>query len=87
VARAVELSSVEQMRRLEDQQAQSWILTKGSRQDKPFIRSARSGAWRSELPLRSVQQIENEWGDIMRSLGYELSCSMVPAEKPALVRL
>jgi Sulfotransferase domain len=85
VARAVELSSAGQMRRLEDQQAQSWKLTRESRQDKPFVRSARSGAWRSELPPRSVQQIENEWGDVMRSLGHELSCSKdAPAEKPAL---
>ncbi len=87
VARAVELSSAVQMRRLEDQQAQSWRLTKESRQDKPFVRTASSGAWRSELPPRSVQQIESEWGDIMRSLGYELSCSKdAPAEKPALAR-
>jgi len=86
VARAVELSSAAQMRRLEDQQAQSWKLTKESRQDKPFVRAARSGTWRSELPSRSVQQIESEWGDLMRSLGYELSCSKAPAEKPALAR-
>ena len=46
-----------------------------------------TGAWRSELPPRSVQQIESEWGDIMRSLGYELSCSKEAlAEKPALAR-
>ena len=87
VARAVELSSVAQMRRLEDQQGQSWKLTRESRQDKPFVRSARSGAWRSELPPRSVQQIESEWGDLMRGLGYELSCSKAPAGKPALARL
>ena len=60
VARAVELSSAAQMRRLEDQQAQSSKLTRESRQDKPFVRSARSGTWRSELPPRSVQQIESE---------------------------
>ena len=73
VARAVELSSAARMRRLEDQQAQFWKLTKDTRQDKPFIRVARSGTWRSELPSKSVQQIESEWGDIMRDLGYELS--------------
>ena len=87
VARAVELSSVAQMRRLEDQQAQSWKLTRESRQDKPFGRSAHSGARRSELPPTSTQQIESEWGDLRRSLGYELSCSNdAPAEKPALAR-
>ena len=85
VARAVELSSAVRMRRLEDQQAQSWKLTKESRQDKPFVRAARSGTWRSELPPRSVQQIESKWGDLMQSLGYELTGSKgTPAEKPAL---
>src|SRR5947208_14487259 len=40
VARAVELSLAVQMRRLEDQQAQSWRVLLESRQDKPFVRTA-----------------------------------------------
>ncbi|PYX09481.1 MAG: hypothetical protein DMG88_05830 [Acidobacteria bacterium] len=83
--RAIDLSSADRMRRLEKAEAKEWKLTKNTRQDKRFVREARSGTWKSELPPKSVQQIESEWGDLMQSLGYELSGSKgTPAEKPAL---
>src|SRR5713226_3734288 len=40
VARAVELSSADRMRRLEKQQSHQWKETKKTRQDKPFVRKA-----------------------------------------------
>jgi hypothetical protein len=46
VAWAVELSSAEQMRRLED--AGAVLLTKESRQDKPFVRTASSSCHRGQ---------------------------------------
>jgi hypothetical protein len=70
--RAIELSSAERMRDLEEQEAGSWVLTKGTRSDKPFVRSAISGGWKSQLGEESVTAIESSWGDLMQSLGYEL---------------
>jgi hypothetical protein len=70
--RAIDLSSPEKMRLLEKQEAGSWVLTKGTRKDKPFVRSATSGGWTSQLSPESVEAIESAWGDLMVKLGYEL---------------
>ena len=71
--RAVELSSPERMRTLEQLQARDWVLTRATRSDKPFVRSATAGGWKSSLPEKSVAAIESAWGEIMQSLGYELA--------------
>ena len=73
LSRAVELSSAERMRKLEKAQSKDWKLTSSTRADKPFVRKARWGSWKSELPTRSVAEIEKAWGDLMIELGYELS--------------
>jgi len=73
LARAVELSSADRMRRLEKDQGDRWVQTKNTRQDKKFVRSAAAGDWRTILPSESVQKIESAWGDVMKTLGYELS--------------
>lgn len=73
LARAVELSSADHMRRLEKSQGARWAMTKYTRPDKPFVRSAVSGSWQSVLPEESVALIESTWGPIMKMLGYELS--------------
>jgi len=74
--RATELSSPERMRALEKKEAASWVLTKSTRSDKPFVRTANAGGWKSQLARESVQAIESAWGDLMQNLGYELSsCS------------
>ena len=73
LARAVELSSADRMRRLEKDQGDKWVQTKDTRQDKQFVRNAASGDWRTILPEDSVQRIEGAWGDTMKTLGYELS--------------
>jgi len=73
LSRAVELSSPERMRELEKSEAHRWVLTKQTRQDKPFVRSAITGGWKSALSPRSVARIEAEWGDLMTQLGYELA--------------
>jgi hypothetical protein len=70
--RAIELSSPERMRALEKQESGRWVLTKGTRGDKPFVRSAISGGWTSHLAPESVAEIEMAWGGLMQSLGYEL---------------
>jgi hypothetical protein len=43
---------------------------KSSRPDIPFVRAAKSGQWRSELPPDAVHQIETAWGGLMVELGY-----------------
>jgi hypothetical protein len=77
--RAIERSSPERMRALEKQEAGRWILTKGTRSDKPFVRSAIAGGWKTQLAPESVAAIESAWGDLMRSLGYELSLAQTEA--------
>jgi hypothetical protein len=65
--RAIELSSPERMRALEKQEAGNWVLTKGTRSDKPFVRSATSGGWKSQLSPESVAAIESAWGPMMQT--------------------
>jgi hypothetical protein len=73
LARAAELSSAERMRQLEGKQGKKWVQTRYTRQDKPFVRQASSGGWKSVLPPQSVAQIEAAWGHVMVGLGYPLS--------------
>lgn len=78
--RAVDLSSPERMRELEKKQASQWVLTKSTRSDKPFVRSAIAGEWKSQLPEESVVALESAWGNLMRSLGYELQTRITPSD-------
>ena len=71
--RAIDLSSPEQMRELEKKQAAGWVLTKNTRPDKPFVRTATSGGWKSTLSPASVALIESAWGLLMQDMGYELA--------------
>jgi len=81
---AIELSSPERMRKLEKAQAKKWVLTRATRADKPFVRTAQSGGWRSALSPASVAAIELAWGPIMQNLGYELSSMSYPPQPSAL---
>src|ERR1022692_777795 len=73
LARAVELSTPERMRVLEKEQSRQHHQLRRTRQDKPFIRSAKSGGWQTDLSQRSMELIESEWGSIMQTLGYPLA--------------
>ena len=73
IARAVALSSADRMRRLEKEQSGQWKATRKTRQDKPFVRTAAAGGWKSRLPEQCVVQIESAWGNVMRAVGYELA--------------
>jgi hypothetical protein len=72
LAKAVERSSADQMRKLEKAQGHLWSSTKDTRQDRPFVRAAQAGGWRTELPTSCIREIESAWGRLMRELGYEL---------------
>jgi hypothetical protein len=79
--RTIELSSPENMRALEKQEASNWVLTKGTRSDKPFIRSATSGGWKTQLDPESVEAIESAWSRLMQELGYELVSTRAPVSE------
>jgi hypothetical protein len=76
IARAIELSTADNMRKLEDQQSNTWVTTRTSRKDIPFVRSATSGQWKEGLPPASVLEIEEAWGPVMQLLGYPLSSEL-----------
>ena len=67
---AVENSQADRMRALEQTQRSEHKFLKSSRPDIPFVRAAKSGQWRSELPPDAVQQIETAWGSLMVELNY-----------------
>lgn len=69
----IALSSADRLRQLEKQDAQVWIGTKNRRQDIPMIRVATSGGWRTDLPQECAAKIEAAWGDLMSTVGYELT--------------
>jgi len=70
---AVARSAADQMRKLEKDQAMLWSSTKGTRQDVAFVREARAGGWKNDLPADSVVEIESAWGPLLKWLRYELS--------------
>ena len=78
LSRTARLSSAERLRELEKQQSTQWKLTKNTRQDKPFVRAAKSGSWKETLPAESVKQIECAWGSTMQVFGYELVSQHAP---------
>jgi hypothetical protein len=71
--RAIELSSARRMRESELREGEQWATIRGTRKDIPFIRTARAGGWRKELPESCVFRIESAWGKWMTYLGYELA--------------
>jgi uncharacterized membrane protein YkvA (DUF1232 family) len=87
ISRAVQLSSADHMRELEKNEARQWQLTKNTRQDKPFVRAAKSGNWENVLPTASVAAIESAWAAAMRSVGYVVSKDIVPDSQPSTVSL
>jgi hypothetical protein len=80
LGRAVELSSAERMRQLENREGGKWLQTKYTRQDEPFVRKASSGGWKAVLPSESVVLIESTWEPLMRELGY--ATTMRPSGRP-----
>lgn len=79
-SRAAELSSADRMRRLEKEQHKDWIQTSQTRKDKPFVRTAGAGDWRTSLSPAAVAEIEAAWGPAMQALGYALSKDLAVTE-------
>ena len=72
ITSVIRQSSADRMRELEKKQGHLWSSTRETRQDKPFVRSAKAGGWRTELPEAAIAEIESAWGGLMTELGYEL---------------
>jgi sulfotransferase family protein len=70
---AVEHSSADELRRLERETATELPTFRGSRLDKPFIRTARVGAGAEELRPELVARIAEAWGPVAARLGYDVS--------------
>ena len=81
LALAVERSSPERMRELEKAEGHKYAQLRNTRQDKPFVRSAKAGGWKSVLSPKSAQLIEEAWTPIMQRLGYELSAATADARE------
>jgi Sulfotransferase domain len=73
IAFALAQSTADRMRELERKQGHLWSSTRETRQDKPFVRSAKAGGWKTELTEASIAEIESAWGTLMREIGYELA--------------
>jgi hypothetical protein len=71
LAQAIERSSADRMRTMEQAQSEGWVATKGHRKDIPFVGAAKSGGWKSTLSRRSAIRIEEAWGEWMERLNYE----------------
>lgn len=80
VQQAVDASSSERLRGLEQKQWKQWGPTKDSRGDIPFVREARCGGWKHQLSRLAVKQIERSWGEGMREFGYEESGSSLETD-------
>ncbi|SRR6266849_1522283 len=85
VVQAVERSSADQMRKLEGANATA-LVTKNSRQDVPFVRSAKAGGWRTGLPEKSAVELETAWAPLMKWLGYEPAMVKTAAANEARVQ-
>ncbi|MEL6579895.1 MAG: sulfotransferase domain-containing protein, partial [Cyanobacteria bacterium J06621_12] len=69
IAKAVKNSSIEHMRKLEQQQKNVWP-NKYTKKDIAFVRSAVSGKGQVQLSPSVLKQIELLWGETMEKLGY-----------------
>ena len=87
LATAVERSSADTMRTMEKSQSEGWVVTKGKRQDIPFVGKAKQGGWRSSLPEAAVEMLESAWGPLMKALGYELARCPSAALEPPFIAL
>jgi len=69
---AVDRSSFDRMRQIEQKEAGLWEGTRDTRKDIPFVRAAKVGAWKNALSQASVEMIESAWSPLLAILGYEV---------------
>lgn len=69
---AIEQSSADRLRKLEQTEAGQWDSTKDTRKETSFFRSAKTGDGKAQLSPDSIAQIEEACGPLMRWLGYDV---------------
>ncbi len=69
--RVAELSTADRMRSLEHTIPANSSVRAGARKDMSFVRAAKQGTGKTQLPPESIRLIERAWGPLMRELGYE----------------
>lgn len=70
-------SSMDAMRRLEQNSGMAWKATRGGIADIPFVGTGEDRCRRSPLPGEARVLIERRWGEVMTQVGY--SCHEVQA--------
>lgn len=69
LSEAIENSSFENMSRLESSYG---MKGQSNNSEIKFMRKGRAGGWREDLDLDSVRLIQQEYGSLMRKLGYQI---------------
>ncbi len=77
---AIEQSTADRMRKMEQKEAGKWESTKDTRKDKFFVRSAKAGEGKATLSPAAIAQIESAWGPLMRWVGYETVSAAASAD-------
>lgn len=67
---AIFLSNFDRMKELEQKQQSRWKPIKKSLYSLNFVREGKSGQWRNTLPRSLLDSIWDQWGDLMRQMGY-----------------
>jgi hypothetical protein len=67
---SIKRSSSDNMRKLETIQANHWKITKNTRKDIQFVRSAKAGGWKEVLSPYGVSLIQNKWRHLLYKFGY-----------------
>jgi hypothetical protein len=83
---AHEHSTAKRMQEMEKTQAHVFSSTKETRLDLPYIRVAKAGGWRVNLPQKHVASIESAWGNLMEEMNYALAVA-APSEAAAETQL
>jgi hypothetical protein len=83
---AIEQSTADRMRQMEQKEAGKWESTKDTRKDKFFVRSAKAGEGKATLSANAIAQIETAWGPLMRWIGYETASGAGRAAEASFVQ-
>jgi len=70
IKNAIENSSFDRMRSLEEKQSKDWKPLQKTRKDMNFVRKGRPDSWKDELTPAAIKKIELHFGKAMAKAGY-----------------
>ena len=70
--KVIAMSDADRMRALERAEGHLWAPIKKTDKSRLFVRNARSGSWRDEMPAKLADKIGSAWGEQMVELGYKI---------------